>query len=575
VLGDSRPRAAAADGADVAVGNNAAIENSAAGLAQDAPRPSAWRDRVPWGIASLVFAAYFTISLYRLLRLNPGSYDLGIYTEFVQQLSLLHAPIVDILGSGFNLFGNHFQIGVAVLAPFFRVFPSPATLLFFQALAIAVSVFPVTTAGTALAGRTAGRLIGFGYGFSWGLQQLAEFDFHEIALVIPLVAFSLSALVRRRPAAAICWAMPMVFIEEDQGFTLAAIGSFLVLSVLGPRLLAALPLPRRLRAALPSALSSARSDAPSGGPADAGHATRRGGWLAGDRGDPQGYRYTALWGGVFLIGWGVFWSAFAIAVFIPHFNPAHQYYFWKDGGVVGGAGGSAFSPVHLAAQLGEGWSVKLQTIVLLLLPTAFAALGSPVALIALPGLALRFVSTNTAYWGTGWQYNATIMPILFIAAAVAVGRWQRMRDNPAAPAWSAARRGIGRHGPAMMAAVAIALAFQFPLNNLWHASTYRLDAHVAAADAAMAVVPDGATVLTTLDMLAPLAARTDTFWIGNAGNPLTQYVVFDGDDSGYSPPVTNVPAFIAQMYPHNAYVQVFERDGVYVYRRAVSPRGGA
>jgi hypothetical protein len=119
----------------------------------------------------------------------------------------------------------------------------------------------------------------------------------------------------------------------------------------------------------------------------------------------------------------------------------------------------------------------------------------------------------------------------------------------------------------MMAAVAVALAFQFPLSNLWHSSTYTLDAHVAAADAAMAVVPDGATVQTTLDLLAPLAARTDTFWIGNAGNPVTQYIVFDGDDSGYSPPQTDVPQFIADQYPQDGYVKVFDRDDVYVYRR--------
>jgi len=83
----------------------------------------------------------------------------------------------------------------------------------------------------------------------------------------------------------------------------------------------------------------------------------------------------------------------------------------------------------------------------------------------------------------------------------------------------------------------------------------------------MAVVPDGATVQTTLDLLAPLAARTDTFWIGNRDNPATQYVVFDGPDSGYYPPVTNVPKFIAQLYPHDRYVQVFDRGNVYVFRR--------
>jgi len=81
-------------------------------------------------------------------------------------------------------------------------------------------------------------------------------------------------------------------------------------------------------------------------------------------------------------------------------------------------------------------------------------------------------------------------------------------------------------------------------------------------------VPDGATVQTNLDLLAPLAARTDTFWIGTAGNPLTQYVVFDGLNSGYSPVPANVPAFIRQLYPKAGYVQVFVRDDVYVFRRA-------
>ena len=119
----------------------------------------------------------------------------------------------------------------------------------------------------------------------------------------------------------------------------------------------------------------------------------------------------------------------------------------------------------------------------------------------------------------------------------------------------------------MMAAVAVALAFQFPLSDLWQGSTYTISPQVAADNAAMAVVPDGATVQTTLNLLAPLAARTDTFWIGNAGNPLTQYLVFDGKNSGYSPVPANVPAFIAQLYPTAGYQQIFGRSDVYVFRR--------
>ena len=75
---------------------------------------------------------------------QPASWDLGIYTEYVKQYAYLSAPIVDIRAPGFNLLGDHFQPIVAVLAPFFRVFPSAATLLIAQALLAAVSVFPVS-----------------------------------------------------------------------------------------------------------------------------------------------------------------------------------------------------------------------------------------------------------------------------------------------------------------------------------------------------------------------------------------------------------------------------------------------
>ncbi|HEY1819946.1 MAG TPA: DUF2079 domain-containing protein [Trebonia sp.] len=566
MLGEGRLRTVAVDGTGDAGRVPAASPRAPRGrralpalrAALTAPPGSVWRDPVTWTVAALVCGAYFVISLFRLLQLTPGSYDFGIYTEYVKQLSQLHAPIVDILAPGFNLLGNHFQVAVGVIAPFFWLFPSAATLLFFQALFAAVSVFPVVAAGTALTGRGTGRLIGFAYGFSWGLQQMIAFDFHEIALAVPLLAFSVSALVRRRPVAAIAWALPLVFVKEDQGFTVAAIGVLLGASA-------------AFRALLPGpALPPATPPSPASAPLTAPPAWLGGRLLAG-RGR-WSYGHVALWGGLFLVAWGLFWSTFAITVIIPHFNPLHEYYFWGDGGAVGG--GHKFSVGALLGQAGGGWPTKGQTIALLLLPTAFAALGSPVTLLVLPSLVLRFISTNTAFWGTDFHYDATVMPILFIAAAEGIRRWRRASALDWPPPRGvrglvrAAQAGVARHGGAMMAAIAVALAFQFPLSTLWQGATYRLSPHVAAADAAMAVVPDGATVQTTLDLLAPLAARTDTFWIGNAGNPVTKYIVFDGANSGYYPPIKSVPQFIASQYPHDGYVQLFERDDVYVYRRS-------
>jgi uncharacterized membrane protein len=500
---------------------DAAPDLEGAALASGTPssgRPwSTWRDWPTWAIAALVFGAYLVISLYRLLTLTPSSWDLGIFTEYVKQIAHLHAPIVDVRGPGFNLLGDHFQVIVGLIAPFFRAFPSPVTLLVVQALLTAVSVFPVVSAGSAVLGRGPGRAIGFAYGFSWGLQQMINFDFHEIAFAVPLLAFSLSALVRGRVRPAILWALPLVFVKEDQGFTVAAMGAVM--------------------------------------------------WLAGAR----DWRRIggSLVGGAFLVCWGLGWSLVEISVIIPHFSATHKYLYWDLGGVVGG--GPAFSVGGLLHQVGHAYPVKLETIAMLALPTAFIALGSPLAAIVVPSLLLRFISTNDYYWGTLWHYNATAMPILFIAAIEVMARWQDAGGaaelaHPLLYHWDKARQGAARHGAAMMAAIAVALAFQFPLSGLWNGQTYEIGTHVAADEAAVAMVPSGASVTTTLSLLAPLAARCDTYWIGNAGNPPTQYLVFDSPNSGYSPNPTDVPAFIKQLYPQASYQLIFTDDQVYVFR---------
>src|SRR6516165_12319267 len=187
-------------------------------------------DPVAWLIALATFLAYDVISVFKYLRLAPGSWDLGIFTEYVKQAAHLHAPVVAIRGTGFNLLGDHFQPIVVLIAPFFRLFPTPVTLLVAQALLTAISVVPVCRAARELLGTWPSRGIGLAYGLSWGLQQMIDFDFHEIAFAVPLLAFSLSALVRGRPRAAVWWAMPLVFVKEDQGFTVAAIGLLMLMA---------------------------------------------------------------------------------------------------------------------------------------------------------------------------------------------------------------------------------------------------------------------------------------------------------------------------------------------------------
>ena len=544
-------------------------------------------DPVTWVIALATFIAYDTISVFRYLRLDPGSWDLGIFTEYVKQLAHARAPVVSIRGAGFNLLGDHFQPIVGLLAPFFRVFPTAETLLVAQALLTAASVIPVCRAAQELLGTWASRGIGLAYGFSWGLQQMVSFDFHEIAFAVPLLAFSLSALVRRRLRPAVLWALPLVFVKEDQGFTVAAIG--LVIAGMGLAVLARGSDPPeppdgpRPRSFVTRPGPLARGSDPPGTPRwPAARFLRHRAVAVLARGsDPRGEpEEPAAWirAGLLLAVWGLAWSVLAIAVIIPHFNPMHQYPYWNDGGVVGPGGHASVSA--LAHQITQAGHEKLWTTFLILLPVAFLALRSPLVLIALPSLALRFISTNSYFWGTGWHYDATVMPIVFLAAVDGMARFRassRRRAGAARrrePSWlPAPGEAVARYGAAVMVVIAGWLAFRFPLDTLWSPQTYDITSHVSAEDAAMARVPDGVTVEATLSMLAPLAARDDTYWIGTYPNPAPDYVVFDDTNSGFSPPPGNVLAFVQQRHPGWSYLRVFADDGVDVFRR-VGRTGG-
>ncbi|MGB6456540.1 MAG: DUF2079 domain-containing protein [Streptosporangiaceae bacterium] len=505
-----RPVAAEQDAAKPAVDHRANARSQpspADGVTQGTTR--LW-DPATGLIASGVVAAYTVISVFRYLRRDPTSWDLGINTQLVKGYADLHAPIGDIVAGGFNLFGDHFNPILALIAPFFRLFPSPVTLLVAQALLAGVSVLPISQLGRELLGTAAGRSVAAAYGLSWGLEQMANFDFHDIAFAVALLAFSMSAMVRGRTRAAVLWALPLVFVKEDQGFTLLAIGLIMA------------------------------------------------------------FGYRRYGPGLFLSCWGLLWSLVAMFVIIPHFNAQHTYDYWTQAGALNPLGGH-FSLGRVWSTISQGASVKLPTLAMILLPTAFIALRSPVVLAAVPSLAIRALLTLPDYWSTAWHYNATVMPIVFIAAIDAMARISSKR-RPASRLAVAA----SRYGAAAMLAICAALAFQFPLSDLWTPATYTLGPHVTAENQAMARVPDGATVSTDLDLLAPLAARTDTFWLGTSGSdPATQYVVFDTQSTDCSAWETvcaqadtaGVLRQVESLEHGSRYRQIFASNGVFVLRR--------
>jgi hypothetical protein len=316
-----------------------------------------WR-WVPYGLWAAFCAIYTTISVARYDRLDVVSWDLGIFSQAAQSYAARGYPVVDIKGPGFALLGDHFSPVVALWGPLWALVPSPVTLLVSQALLVSFSVVPVTRVAIRLLDRAAGTAVGLTYGLSFGLQGAIDFDVHEYAFAVPLLALAGEAYLRQRWHTCCLWAAPLVLVKEDLGLTVAAIG-------------------------VAVALAGARR------------------W------------------GLGLAVFGVLSAVLTLTVLIPAVSPDGAWAYWDrlGDGSSSGVGSVLGWPLELFSP-----PVKLETWLLTFGVTGFLALRSPWVLAVLPTMLWRLSGDSEFYWGTDLHYSLVPMTILFVAMIDAVVR---------------------------------------------------------------------------------------------------------------------------------------------------------
>lgn len=322
--------------------------------------PGTWltADRVVPALAFVLLAPlYALLSVLGHRQLRTSGFDLGIFVQQISSYADLRAPTSDLLGTGYNTLGDHFSPITALLAPVYRVFPSPETLLIAQAVLFAAAAIPLSRWAVREFGTVVGVVVAAGYGLSWGVQAALNFDFHEIAFAVPLLAMSMVALGRGRWSSAMLWALPLVFVKEDMGLTVAVIGALVAF------------------------------------------------WTTGR---------TRMFGALTAV-WGLVWVALAVKVIIPLLSADDSY---GQGSKLPPLGSGIADTAH-GVVAGDS---RAATAFLLLAVTGFAALRSPLLLVAVPTVAWRFLSDNSNFWKPIFHYNAILMVIVFAALIDAVVR---------------------------------------------------------------------------------------------------------------------------------------------------------
>lgn len=238
--------------------------------------------------------------------------------------------------------------------------------------------------------------------------------------------------------------------------------------------------------------------------------------------------------GVWLAAWGFGWFLLATLVILPALNP--------DGAWV--YAGTADPGSVFADPAGLFHPSKGVTLLLLLVITAGLAVRSPIALVLLPTLAWRFLSTNHGYWGPTWHYSAVLMPIAFAALLEAIGRCRGSRLT-----WL---RDYGRHAAAVAVTAAVVLQPGLPLRTILSPAAWAVPERAEAAGAVLSQVPADASVETDIGLMSYLVADHEVFWLGNP-NPAPRCILIDRLAGGTPAEWGDVLDVARRLHPAQAY----------------------
>jgi uncharacterized membrane protein len=184
-----------------------------------------------WSVALLAVAFAASYALVGIFhhRHFDSSLDLGIFDQAVWHLSRFEAPASSIKGFP-SLFADHFHPIIVLLAPLYWIAPSAQTLIVAQGMLFGASVVPVFLF---LRRRLPWRIaltMSTAYGFFWGLQRAAIFDFHEMAFAPLAIATIIDAMDRR--SWTLCWiaCLTLALVKEDLIPVLTGVGLYMAAS---------------------------------------------------------------------------------------------------------------------------------------------------------------------------------------------------------------------------------------------------------------------------------------------------------------------------------------------------------
>jgi uncharacterized membrane protein len=463
-----------------------------------------WGAMVAWSLA-LLAAVRTAYATFQLPR-----YDLGNMVQAVWSTAHGHPlEITDSGGDQIIRLASHADPVLALLAPLWMLAPSPLTLAAVQIVACALGALPVYWLGRRhLESERTAAVMALAYLLYPWLAWTALEAFHPVTLSIPLLLFAIWFLDTDRLWPFAAFAVLALATGELIGMTVAGLGVWYALAC-----------GRRLP-------------------------------------------------GVVIAAVGIGWTAIALKVVVPAFNGGSSVFYERFSSVGGSPGGvvkTAFTdPGAILSAVGT--VDDLAYVVWLAIPLAGAFLLAPgLAAVAAPQLFVNTLSDSAPTTDPRTHYIAAIVPVLIAASVLGLARLPKEHRLPGALLVLVLCAVLSLSvGQLLVVPGVKSFGYQSELPAT----------HVDALRGAVALVPEGAPVSTTNRAGGHLGARRYVYSVPVLGN--ADWLVLDTWDPRIAKPGSTIlewdPAaferFVQRIARSADWSKVYERDGVFVYRRA-------
>ena len=459
-------------------------------------------------VLALAFVIAFSILLFRKhAAYNTRTYDFARFDQAIW--NTLHGRFLFSSILNHSILGNHFSPLMALLAPLFLIWNDPRMLFLVQTVGIAVTGLFLLKIVRVKHPRLAPWFL-LAFYLNPDLHTVTLFEFRRVVLAMPFLAMALDALyLHKRGRMALALGLALL-CKENVAFVVCMVGFYLFV-----------------------------------------------------------FERDWKWGAA-LMATGVVWLLVVCLWLIPAFAPPAEgsdlypqlYYYDLSGDSLGEIlADLARDPLRLVRPLVEADRMRALWRVFLPLGIVLPFLAPQWALICLPSIAYMLMSREPTMYQLQKWYMAAVLPVLFAAIGVGLGRLSRRWAG-----WLTA-------GLLVTTVAGYALSSPAPLGGTYDPSLYRVTDHHRLASELVATVPAEARVAALARYVPHLAHRAHIYhypWIV-IGEENTDYIVLDRQSNPYPFSADELNREIDDLLADPSYVIESEGDGIFLLQRDGEP----